>query len=145
MSYHSWHTYGYGICVDDIAKRDVERLQRLLDMAPKYREEIQTWLNYCEIENPTWDDYMDFDQDYCLGLASILQAVILEAEKIELTACDNFEGGKYLVYSPKYPWELKWRDRWMTKRRLEKILLKYICVLDDAPVEIDYQSVENGG
>lgn len=102
-------------------------------------------MDECEIMTPTWDDYMEFDQDYCLGLASILKDVILEREKVELTACDDINGAKYLIYSPRYPWELKWRDRWMTKERLKRIFKKYVAVLDDEPVEIDYQSAENGG
>jgi len=145
MSYHSWHNYGYGICVDDIKTESTERLLCLLDMAPKLKREIQEWMDECEIMTPTWDDYMEFDQDYCLGLASILKNVILEREKVELTACDDFNGVKYLIYSPRYPWNLKWRDRWMTKERLNRIFKKYVAVLDDEPVEIDYQSAENGG
>ena len=30
MSYTSWHTYGYGICVSDIKEASLERFQKLL-------------------------------------------------------------------------------------------------------------------
>ena len=35
MSYSEWHTYGYGICVSDITDESVERLQKLISLAPE--------------------------------------------------------------------------------------------------------------
>ena len=92
MSYTSWHTYGYGICVSDIREPSVERIQNLLAMAPVLQKSIQEWLDECGISNPDYDDYMDYDQDFRLGLAFILKEVILEAENIRLEACDSAEG-----------------------------------------------------
>ena len=48
--------------------------------APKYQKDVQGWLEEHDISEPTVDDYLEFDQDYCLGLASILKEVIFEAE-----------------------------------------------------------------
>ena len=80
MSYTTWHNYGYGICVDDIKTRDVTRLESMLKLAPNLDREIHRWLEECSISEPVWDDYMEFDQDFMLGLATILQKVIEEAE-----------------------------------------------------------------
>ena len=80
MSYSTWHNYGYGICVDDIKEQNVGQLQELLKLAPELEQKIQGWLSELAITEPDWDDYMDFDQDYYLGLATILQQVIEEAE-----------------------------------------------------------------
>lgn len=94
MSYESWHTYGYGICVSDIEaeKPDVKRLQSLLSLAPKLNKRIAQWLAEADLSSPEYEDYMEFDQDYMLGLAYLLKEVILEAEVIEFTACDDFTG-----------------------------------------------------
>ena len=71
----------------------------LLDLAPKFKAKIEGWLSEREIQEPSWDDYMEFDQDFCLGLATILNEIIVEAEGIELTACDDYDGITYLLYS----------------------------------------------
>ena len=94
MSYITWHYYGFGICTDAIQTKDVERLQALLAKAPELEKEIQKWLTECGIEDPVWDDYMEYDQDYSLGLATIMKEVILEAEGIEMTACDSYDAGR---------------------------------------------------
>lgn len=105
MSYSTWHNYGYGIRVDDIKEQSVERLQALLKLAPELDQKIRAWLSELDIAEPDWDDYMDFDQVYYLGLATILQQVIEEAEGLRLTACDDSSGATYLIYQPCYPWE----------------------------------------
>ena len=92
MSYTSWHTYGYGICVSDITVPSVERLQKLLAMSPVLEKNIREWLDECGISEPDYEDYMEYDQDFRLGLATILKEVILEAENVRLEACDSFEG-----------------------------------------------------
>lgn len=89
MSYVSWHIYGYGICVSNITEKSVERLKKLLAMAPEVQKEVSEWLGDCGITEPTYEDYMDFDQDFGLGLASILWKVIYIAEGIDLVECEN--------------------------------------------------------
>lgn len=145
MSYESWHTYGYGICVSDITERSVERLQILISMAPEYQKAIQEWLKECEIAAPTYEDYLDFDQDFRLGLATILKEVILEAEGIELVACDDYDDKDYLLYCPSYPWYQSGRKQLKTEEAAAKLFQKYVAVLTDDAIDIDYQSVENGG
>ena len=145
MSYTTWHNYGYGICVDDIKEQDVARLQELLNHAPEFHATIQRWLTEANITEPTWDDYMEFDQDYLLGLATLLQKVIEEAEGIQMTACNNFDGVAYLLYSPSYPWQLKNSERDLTEEQIVQLFGRYVRILTDIPIDVDYQSVENGG
>lgn len=103
MSYHTWHNYGYGICVDDIQEQSVQRLQALLKLAPKLDGKIRAWLSGLSVTEPDWDDYMEFDQTFYLGLATILQQVIEEVDGLCLTACDDSSGRTYLIYQPRYP------------------------------------------
>lgn len=144
MSYTSWHTYGYGICVSDITERSVERLQKLLAMAPYYQKMVQKWLDDREINEPSFDDYMDFDQDFHLGLASILESVICEADGFELVSCDSYDGKVYLLYCPSYPWYQSWSKQLATEEEARALFQKYISILTDEPIAISYQSVENG-
>lgn len=145
MSYTSWHTYGYGICVSDITDESLERLQKLVSMAPKYEKRIQEWLDSCKISEPAYEDYMEFDQEYLLGLATILKEVILETEDIELEACDSHDGTEYLLYMPDYPWNRGNHRQLMTEDAVVRLFKKYVSILTDEAVEVDYQSVENGG
>ena len=133
MSYTTWHNYGYGICVDDIKTRDVTRLESMLK------------LEECSISEPVWDDYMEFDQDFMLGLATILQKVIEEAEGLCLTACDDCDSRTYLIYQPRYPWALTQADRDLTEEHLAAMFGRYVGMLTDEVVDVDYQEVENGG
>ena len=145
MSYTTWHNYGYGICVDDIKTKDVARLEQLLAMAPKFSGGLHEWLSKSEITEPVWDDYMEYDQDFCLGLATILKKVIEEAEEVQMTACDDFDSVTYLLYSPSYPWQLKGDERDLTEEQLVQLFGRYVRILTDVPIDVDYQSVENGG
>ncbi len=47
MSYHTWHNYGYGICVDEMKVDSVERIEALLALAPQYRDKIHDWFEDC--------------------------------------------------------------------------------------------------
>lgn len=145
MSFQTWHTYGYGVCVDDISGFTVEKLQKLLSLAPKYEANINEWLQKNEIDNPILEDYYEYDEDWCLGLATLLKEVILEADGIDLTACNDFDDNRYLIYEPTYPWGRSERDKAMTRERLDEIFTRYIAILTDEIPQIDYQSVENGG
>ena len=145
MSYSTWHNYGYGICVDDITEQDVGKLEQLLDCAPVFHAKVQKWLSDSGVADPTWDDYMEYDQDFSLGLATLLREVIEEAEGIPLTACDDFDCNDYLLYSPSYPWQLNDTNRSLTEEQVAKIFRRYVQILTSKPIDIDYQSVENGG
>ena len=89
MSYTSWHTYGYGVCLTEMECGSMKRMKNLLKLAPEYHKSVQNWLKDQGIAKPDVDDILEFDQEYRLGLATILQNVILEAENIRFTACDD--------------------------------------------------------
>lgn len=145
MSYETWHNYGYGICVSDIMEQDVSRLEKLLEAAPEFQKTVHDGLSARGITTPEWDDYMEYDGLYNLGLATFLQEVIKEAEKIELTACDDFEGVPYLLYQPSYPWNLSDIERNLTEKSLTELFQHYAGILTDEVIPVDHQSVANGG
>ena len=145
MSYSSWHNYGYGICVTDIQEKNVERLQAMLKLAPALEREIHAWFTACSITEPTWEDYEEFDQDYMLGLATILRRTIEEVEGISLTACDDSECRTYLMYQPQYPWNTSPMEQGLTEQRLAELFQHYVGILTDESIDVDYQSAGNGG
>lgn len=145
MSYNTWHIYGYGIQTSKIPVCSVENIEALLSMAPIFQSKVQAWLDELEITAPSYEDYIEFDQDFMLGIATILKEVILEAEGIEFTACENFNAESYLVYEPSYPWCMPDKERTISEDAITEILQKYVSVLTDEAIEIGYQSVENGG
>lgn len=145
MGFKTWHNYGYGICVSDIVDVPAERLLLLLEHAPVFHQEVKNWLAEEGIENPAFEDYMAFDDDYMLGLSTFLSRVIEEAEHISFTACDDFNANDYLIYMPSYPWEMPENERSLTEEHIEAVLRKYVSILTDDELTIDYQSAENGG
>lgn len=145
MSYCTWHNYGYGIITTKLDIDSVERIEALLSLAPDYRAEIHQWFEDCEITEPTVDDYLNFDQDYNLGIATILRVVIQEAEKIEFLACDDCNCQRFLMYPPMYPWQIRENDRGMNQEKVEQILKKYVSIVSDTELDIDFQEAENGG
>ena len=145
MSYCSWHVYGYGINVSDIVEKSLPRLQKMLNFAPDYQKSILNWFSEIGLSEPSYDDYMEFDQDYRLGLATILKETILEAEHIEFVSCDDFNGNTYLVYGPSYPWRIPNAEKDLTEEKIRAILSKYVSILTDETIIVDYQEIENGG
>lgn len=145
MSFQTWHNYGYGICVSDIDEPSVERLNALLECAPESKARINSWFAENDIDKPTYDDYMEYDYTYMYGLATLLAEVIEEAEGVTLTACSNFDGDQYLIYQPSYPWDRTEAEADLTSEKIDEILIKYVSILTDESIDIDYQSVENGG
>ena len=145
MSYQTWHNYGYGICVDDIREHSAARLEELLKLAPELQAKMRAWLTAKGISAPAREDYMEYDTDYNLGLAVILREAIHEIEGIELTACDDFECNRYLIYQPSYPWNLSDTERNLTEDGMTELFQRYTGILTDETISIDHQSVENGG
>ena len=150
MGYYTYHTYGYGICTDDI-KTTPERIEQLLLLAPEFAEKIHATLKEWEdgewkSPNATTEDYIgaaqEFDSGY-YGLASLLRAVIYEAESIDLTACDNFDCVNYLVYKPCYPWQVTEKHRDLTEDKLRDLFAKYVNILTDEVLDIEYLSIGN--
>lgn len=145
MSYTSWHTYGYGVCLSEMEEVPAERIQELLVAAPKFADKINRRLYETGIESPGYEDYVGYDQDFMLGMATILKEVILEAEGIEFTACEDLDGKQYLIYEPSYPWQITQAETGLTEERIYRMLLKYFHILTDQEPDVDYQSVKNGG
>ena len=99
MSYETWHIYGYGVKISEIAEISMSNVVEMVQTAPNFAKNFNEWLRDCDIKEPTLEDLEEFDTDYCLGLVSVLREVISEVENIELTACEDNEGDKYLLYS----------------------------------------------
>ena len=145
MSYVTWHTYGYGVCTSEVEDIPIIRMMELLKTAPETKKDIFLWLGKKGISEPETEDILAYDEESRLGLATILQMVIQEAEGIYLAACDDFDGRTYLLYEQALPWQIAENEKNLTEESVRKIFQKYFSILTDAEVTIDYQSVENGG
>ena len=145
MGFHSWHEYGYGIKTTNITTNSVERLRIMLKLAPVLESNIASYFRLNGITDPTWDDYMDYDVDCMCGLATILAEFLYEVEDISFTACSDWDGELYLIYTPSYPWYTRESEKDLTMIKLDEILKKYIGMLTDEYVDIDFWEVENGG
>lgn len=150
MSFVTWHFYGYGIKVDEIGEISKERLKSLIDLAPVFKKRLQEQLDEMQIPDPELMDYCDAMQcanlDFAfLGLASIMKYVMEEVEGLEFVACDNFDNEHFLIFTPQYPWRMTELEKQVTEESLNDLFTKYVSILTDKEIDIDYQSVENGG
>ena len=145
MSYETWHVYGYGVKISEIAEISMSKVVELVQTAPNFAKNFNEWLRDCEIKEPTLEDLEEFDTDYCLGLVSVLREVISEVEKIELTACEDYDGDKYLLYSRSYPWRMTELEKSLKEEDIQSLMVKYLSKITDEAIDIDYYSPENGG
>ena len=54
-------------------------------------------------------------------------------------------GNTYLLYEPRYPWWLKDCERHLTETDICSLLAKYVSIITDELITVDYQNPENGG
>ena len=150
MSYHTWTSYGYGVCVDDIEGVTMKSLLELGHQAPEFEKDFLEWLNesYEEpIDELDVSDVLDeWDDNWCYkGIGPILRDVINEAEGLSLYIAEDFDGVQYLMLSPHYPWcEITAKERELTQEAMDEIFMEYLRLLTDKIIDINYQSVENG-
>lgn len=147
MSYRTWNTYGYGICVDDI-KTTAEKLLKLASIKEDVSKEVREYLdeiypNGYKDEDLTLEDFEELEGDYCeRGVSFVLYQVI---DEIIVDFVDDYYGTPYILYTPTYPWRMTEKERNLTEEDVANVFRKYVGVLTDEPIEIDYYDVENGG
>lgn len=145
MSHQTWHNYGYGICTNNLEEADVSRIWALVHMAPNFEAKVLAEFEEDEIEELTADDFQELECSGPHGIASILEAVIREVENLPFCACDDYDNNHYLLYMPTYPWYVQENEVKLTEETVQQIFTKYTTILSDDEIEVDYQSVENGG
>ena len=145
MSYNTWYTYGYGVKVNDI-KTTPERLFNLAATNQELSKDVTDFLKESgeyKIENLTLEDFDEFD-DICYksGVGIILYRAINE---FIVDYAIDFDGNTYVVFPETYPWSINAKEKALTENDVKEIFEKYIKILTDEPVDIDYQSIGNGG
>ena len=148
MSYHTWTTYGFGFCVDDI-ETTPEKLLNLAAMNPDVLKDVREYLNGIfdgeeyKDEDLTMEDFDELEGDYCeRGVAYVLYHVI---DEIRIVFADDYNGTPYILYCPHYPWNMSDSEKDLKCTDVVNIFTKYIKILTDKSIEIGHQSVENGG
>lgn len=145
MSFETWHIYGYGVKVSELCDVSMSKVVELVQTAPNFAKDFNEWLHDCEIKEPTLEDLEEFDADYCLGLATVLREVIAEVEKIELVACEDYDGEKYLLFAQCYPWRMTELEKSLKEEDIQSLMVKYLSKITDEAIDIDYYGPENGG
>ena len=147
VSYHYWTTNGFGFCVDDIHTTP----KRLMELAAMNEEVLRRVEEYLNEEHPGWtieslnmEDFNDLEGNYGeTGLAHVLYKVIFA--ELDVTVASDFDNKYYILYEPSYPWNMPKNEENLTSDDVFKVFWKYISVVTDEYIFIDYRSVENGG
>lgn len=145
MSYESWHTYGYGVQISAIGNIAMSKVVEQVQSAPKYAEGFNKWLQNRKDKELTLEDLEEFDDDYGIGLATILAKVIRECEGVELTACNDLDDETYLLYAETYPWCIPENQKSLKEEDIQSLMVKYLSKLTDEAITVDYYGAENGG
>lgn len=142
MSYSVWSVDGYGICVDKIHTTE-EKIKELVEFASKtkkhFEESFGNSFSLSEVNEYEGRESSEY------GFAALLADVMTECEDIFFTACCNFDNNGYVLFEPRYPWAMGEKENTLTSEKLDKIFKKYIAVLTDEDIIINFYSVENGG
>ena len=133
--------YGYGIITSKIKIKDVERLKELIHRLPCYEEDVEAYFKAENIQEPTIEDYLSYLEDDN-GVAGMLETLVYKEEGISLCVCSDDNGDYYLLYPETYPWHLVALDLSLNEEKLKAIFQKYVALLTDEPIEIDYQRCE---
>lgn len=145
MSFQTWHTYGYGVKISEIGYVSFRKVVELVQAASEFAVEFNKWLSEYDADYPTVDDLEEFDSDYCLGLATVLSEVIEECEGIHLTACNDFENEKYLLFERSFPWWMSDLEKSLKEEDIQSLMVKYLSKITDETITVDYYEPENGG
>lgn len=154
--------HGYGICTDFAmdgkfkkikTAEDLEPLKKLINMAPKFAAD-HTMVTLQAMEEDIYEDEMSLawvasdlmykifgdDAGGC-GLSYILSLVIAECEGIHLAAEQDCDCSEFLLFAKKFPWQMNEREKALTANELRAIIAKYVSVLTDEPVDIQYMEL----
>lgn len=145
MSMETWINYGIGLCTSDLKIKSEDAIKELISLVPELKEEVEKYLADNGIEHPSVEDYLEFDEDFLNGISYYLERAISKIEDLNVFACDDYEGNRYLIYAPAYPWEQTESDRQLTREKVEEILSKYVSIITDDEFTIDDIKAENFG
>ena len=120
-------------CLNELG-RETKNIREYLD---------EVYPNGYKDEDLTLDDFNELEGDYCeKGVAYVLNQII---DDIPIEFAYDYYGVQYILYTPTYPWFMTDTDKTLTKEDVENMFKKYVKILTDKDINIDYYSVENGG
>jgi hypothetical protein len=157
--------HGYGICTDFAmagkfkkirTSEDLEQLKKLINMAPKFAAD-HTMTTLLAMEKVWLEDEMSLawiasdlmyaifgDDAGACGLSYVLSLVIAECEGIHLATALDCNCNEFLLFAKKLPWQMTEREKELTRDELDAIFSKYVSVLTDEPIDIQYMELNLG-
>lgn len=144
MSSCTWINYGYGFCLKGLTiTKDTEKLDKFLDYAPEYKKTVLETFKEWDITEPVLEDYEELDQDYNLGIASLIKEVLNEYCGLEVfCSCGNHENDKYVMYCRNFPWNMSEAEKELTEEKLNEIL-SIVSIIFENPDELTFGEVES--
>ena len=124
MSYHTWTTYGYGFCADNIVTTP-KKLLELADMNSDTKKEVHEYL--CNIFGQNYkkdelviEDFIDLEGMYGEnGVAAVLFHAI--AHELPVIYEQDYDCMQYILYCPSYPWQIKENEKDLTPEKVKEI------------------------
>ena len=152
MSYYTWTTYGYGICITPS-----EALSFMPNMPAFIKQSALTTFDveeaysrqngYKPIEEMDYEDLNEIGNDIRCdgGIAGIIASVMTNVYNIPFTSVYDVDGNMYVLYAPSYPWLMIESDLKIMPEFLDNCFAEQMAKLTDQKFKCDYQSAENCG
>lgn len=153
MSYSIWTTCGIGFCIDSLSI-DTDKFLAAIKTSPLpiVDKNFEKLCKDCGYDiYAICDELVDaFNIELgCHSVANIV-AYLMKYNHTFLfncTLCNDFDGNAYILYEPKFPWNLSEQERTLTNEKLINSFVDFLktIVTDESAIEIKYQEVSNGG
>lgn len=145
MSYRIYIEYGYGIDFTELPiTSDAQKFWKFIEeFAPNKANELKTEFKEKLEKIDEIDDYGELDE---FGLAGIVCGVLDEYTGLDFTIATDYDDNKFILYSPRYPWQIKNREQKLKEEDLDNAFSIIENILEGSTsINPAYQEVENGG
>lgn len=145
--------YGYGFSLKKIESKYIDKksfIQFLQDNIPQiYFDSMISECNPSSVK-----DYISalFRVEYHPdlggegGLAGVLQEALISKTGVDFISTSTVTGEQFILYQPKYPWEMKESDMGLTLEKLDEMMLSVLMeFMFSIPVDMfDFHTVFSG-
>jgi hypothetical protein len=150
MGMLDYETRGYGVQFDNRCGNNttVERINKMLELAPCLKKEIYDWFNDCGLSGDeiTVEVFADFDEDFRNGIPALIAKAMNEHYDSNFIEAASDDNGFIYLYMPYYlPWGFDTFARNLTEEEFCNTIRKFWAILYDETANIDSISIRTCG
>lgn len=146
MQEYEMRGYGIGFRGNDSIETTVEKIEEMLKLAPVLNGEIKEWFLEIGVEEPTVEDYSDFEQDKYCGIPAIIAMAMNEKYEAEFVEYDADDDGTVYIYIPcLLPWQMTNFEKNLTEEKASDLFREFYNILYNKETSIGDVSIRQFG